>query len=159
MNILRVTLLSAIVSLQFANAQTNKRLKDNEAIQTIMPFETPLPKSDAIAQFKSKMELGKGNNYVATFSNTDESQRTHEHFQQYYKGIKVEYGVIITHSLNGEVYLINGEAYDASQLNLVPTLSNESALNVILNSKPGAEYLWDAAEDAAALNYKNQKVN
>lgn len=154
MNILRLTLLSAILSLQFANAQTNKRLKDNEAIQTMMQFEIPLQKSQAIAQFKSKMELGKGNNYVATFSNTDESQRTHEHFQQYYKGIKVEYGVIITHSLNGEVYLINGEAYDASQLNLVPTLSNESALNVILNSKPGAEYLWDAKEDAAALNYK-----
>jgi Zn-dependent metalloprotease len=154
MNILRLTLLSAIVSLQFATAQTNKRLKDDEAIQTTMQFDTPLPKADAIAQFKSKMELGKGNNYVATFANTDESQRTHEHFQQYYKGIKVEYGVIITHSLNGEVYLINGEAYDASQLNLVPTLSNESALNIILNSKPGAEYLWDAKEDAAALNYK-----
>lgn len=154
MNILRLTLLSAIVSLQFATAQTNKRLKDDEAIQTIMQFDIPLPKADAIAQFKSKMELGKGNNYVATFANTDESQRTHEHFQQYYKGIKVEYGVIITHSLNGEVYLINGEAYDASQLNLVPTLSNKSALNVILNSKPGAEYLWDAKEDAAALNYK-----
>lgn len=154
MSILRLTLLSFIVSLQFVNAQTIKRLKENEAIQNTMIFDTPLQKAEAIAQFKSKMELGKSNNYVATFANTDESQRTHEHFQQYYKGIKVEYGVIITHSLNGEVYLINGEAYDASQLNLVPTLSNENALNVILNSKQGAEFLWDAKEDAAALNYK-----
>jgi len=140
--------------LQVAVGQTNKRLNANEPIQTVVRFENPLPKAQALAQFKAKFKMDKANHYVATYSNTDESGRTHQHLQQFYNGLKVEFGVIITHSLNNEVYLINGELYDATTLNTTPSLSAEAALAQLLETKKGATFLWDSKEDAAAMDYK-----
>ncbi|MEC4003645.1 M4 family metallopeptidase [Flavobacterium sp. SUN052] len=154
---MRITTLSACFSLLFLQpvvGQTNKKINDKEPIQTVVRFEFPLSTSEAIAKFKSKNKLEKATNYAPTYSNTDESGRTHQHLQQFYKGLKVEFGVIITHSQNNEVYMINGEAYNTNGLSIAPTLTNNQALNVILNSKNGATYLWDSKEDAAALNYE-----
>ena len=123
-----------LLFLQIVHGQ-NKSLKDNESIQTVVRFDTPVEKSQAIAQLKSKNKLDKTNSYIPTYSNTDESGRTHEHFQQFYKGLKVEFGVIITHIQDNAVYMINGEVYNASNLDITPTISNTNALNIILNSK------------------------
>jgi Zn-dependent metalloprotease len=157
MNVFKITLVSSILCLQVINGQTNKSLNDKDPIQSTVRFENPLQKTQAIAQFKAKNRLDKATSYAPTFSNIDESGRKHEHFQQFYKGLKVEYGVIITHSLNDEVYLINGEAYNASALDINPTISSEQALNTILDSKKGAQFLWDSKEDAAAMNYEKPK--
>ena len=143
--------------IQISIGQTNKILKDNEPIQTMVSFENPLPKADAIAQFKVKNKLDKSNSYIPTYSNIDETGRKHEHFQQFYKGLKVEFGVIITHSINNEVYLINGEVYNASSLNTTPTITAEQAFNIILNSKNNTQYLWEFPEDALAMNYTKPK--
>ena len=140
--------------IQISIGQTNKKLNDKEPIQTIIQFENPLPKADALSKFKVQNKLDKSNSYIPTYSNTDETGRKHEHFQQFYKGLKVEFGVIITHSINNEVFMINGEVYNASTLNTTPTVSAEQAFNIILNSKSNAQYLWDSPEDALAMNYK-----
>ena len=149
-----ITLCCSLFVLQVAVGQTNKRLNANEPIQTVVRFENPLPKAQALAQFKAKFKMDKANHYVATYSNTDESGRTHQHLQQFYNGLKVEFGVIITHSLNNEVYLINGELYDAATLNTTPSLSAEAALAQLLETKKSATFLWDSKEDAAAMDYK-----
>jgi len=135
MKVITLYLCCSFLFIQSIGAQTNKRLKENEAIQTTLQFDMPLPKAQALNQFKSKNKLDKTNSYVPTYSNTDESGKTHEHFQQFYKGLKVEFGVIITHSTNNEVFMINGEVYNASALNTTPSLTNLQALTVILNSK------------------------
>jgi bacillolysin len=153
---MKSTLLSIcflLFALQISIGQMNKKLNESEPIQTMLQFDTPLPKVDAIAQLKAKSKLDKQNRYVPTYSNVDESGKKHEHFQQYYKGIKVEFGVIITHSLNDEVFLINGEVYNAASVNSNPSITNIEALNKIIESKPGAIYLWDAPQDALAMNY------
>ncbi len=153
---MKSTLLSIcflLFALQISIGQTNKKLNESEPIQTMLQFDTPLSKVDAIAQLKAKSKLDKQNRYVPTYSNVDESGKKHEHFQQYYKGIKVEFGVIITHSLNDEVFLINGEVYNAASVNSNPFITNIEALNKIIESKPGAIYLWDAPQDALAMNY------
>lgn len=148
------TLSLFLFVFQFINSQTNKILKDNEPIQTMVQFENPLPKAEAFAKFKSQNKLDKSNNYIPTYSNTDQTGRKHEHFQQFYKGLKIEFGLIIAHSLNNEVYLINGEVYNASSVCINPAISAEQAFNVILNSKSNTQYLWDSPEDALAMNYK-----
>ncbi len=154
---MKITTLSMCFSLLFLQAvvgQNNKKLNDKEPIQTIIRFDAPLQKPEAMAQFLSKNKLEKTNKYLPVYSNTDESGRTHQRLQQYYKGLKVEFGVIILHSIKEETYMINGEVYNAKDLNLTPTINNTQALNVILTAKSGAQYLWDAPEDAAAMNYQ-----
>ncbi|MFZ4106313.1 M4 family metallopeptidase [Flavobacterium sp.] len=144
----------SLFSFQISIGQSNKSVKDNEPIQTIIEFENPLPKADALAKFKVQNKLDKFNSYVSTYSNLDETGRKHERLQQFYKGIKIEFGVVITHSINNEVYMINGEVYNASTINTIPSLSSEQAFNIILNSKNNTQYLWDSPEDALAMNYK-----
>ncbi len=154
---MKVTLLSICLSILFFQntiAQTNKKLNEKESIQTILKFENPLSKADAFAQLKSRFKLTKVNNYVPTYANRDETDRNHEHFQQYYQGLKVEFGVMITHSQNNQVYMMNGEVYDASNLDITPTISNKQALDFIISSKNNAKYLWENPEDAQALNYE-----
>ena len=154
---MKKTVLSFCLSLfiiQISIGQTNKIIKVNEPIQIMVQYENPLPKADALSKFKLQTKLDKFNSYVATYSNTDETSRKHEHFQQFYKGLKVEFGVIIIHSINNEVYMINGEVYNASTLNIIPNLSAEQAFNEILTSKSNTKYLWDSPDDALALNYK-----
>ena len=153
---MKVMLLSFCCSMLFLQntiAQSNKKLNDKEPIQTILRFDNPLSKIDAFAQFKSINKLDKFNSYVPTYSNRDETGRLHEHFQQFYKGLKVEFGVMITHSQNNQVTMMNGEAYNASRLDLTPTLDNQQALETILISNKDAKYLWENPEDAAAMNY------
>jgi Zn-dependent metalloprotease len=148
-----ISLCFYLFFIQISIGQTNKKLNDKEPIQTILQFENPLPKADALAKFKTQNKLDKSNRYVPTYSNTDETGRKHEHFQQYYKGLKIEFGVIITHSINDEVYLINGEIYNASAVNSTPTLTALDAFNKILDSKPNTKYLWESPQDAIAMNY------
>lgn len=154
---MKVTILYICFSLLFVQSiigQTNKKLNDHEPIQTTVRFDTPIEKESALSQFKTKNKLDRANSYIPTFANTDETGKTHAHLQQFYKGLKVEFGVIITHSQNNEVYMIHGEVYNASSLILTPTLTNIDAFNVILNTKQSATFLWDSKEDAAALNYE-----
>ncbi len=154
---MKKTILLLSLSLfifQISIGQTNKNLRDNESIQTIVEFENPLPKVDAIAKFKLQNKLDKSNSYLPTYSNTDETGRKHEHFQQYYKGLKIEFGIIISHSLNNEVYMINGEVYNASNVNTNASISADQAFNVIINSKPSTQYLWESPDDALVMNYK-----
>lgn len=148
-----ISICITLFAIQISIGQTNKKLNDSEPIQTMLQFDNPLPKADAILHLKAKYKLDKKNNYVPTYSNTDESGRKHEHFQQFYKGLKVEFGVIISHSINNEVYFINGEIYNAEVVNSTPTITPIVALNKIMDNKPGAKYLWDSPEDAIAMNY------
>ena len=153
---MKSTILSicfSIFALQIGIGQTNKKLNESEPIQTMLQFDSPLPKADAITQIKIKNKLNRLNKYIPTYSNTDETGRKHEHFQQYYKGLKIEFGVIITHSINDKVYLINGEIYNASEVNSTPTISALEAFNKILDSKPNTKYLWESLQDAIAMNY------
>jgi len=92
-----ISICITLFAIQISIGQTNKKLNDSEPIQTMLQFDNPLPKADAILHLKAKYKLDKKNYYVPTYSNTDESGRKHEHFQQFYKGLKVEFGVIISH--------------------------------------------------------------
>jgi bacillolysin len=154
---MRISTFSICFSMLFAQVaigQINKPLNDKEPIQMVLRFDRPLDNAMAMDQFKSKNKLDKYNKYFPTYANTDETGRTHQHYQQFYKGIKVEFGVIITHSTKEGVYFINGEAYNAAGLNLQASMTATEGLNVILNAKNGAKYLWESPDDALAMNYQ-----
>ena len=45
--------------IQISIGQTNKKLNDKEPIQTIIQFENPLPKADALSKIKVQNKLDK----------------------------------------------------------------------------------------------------
>src|SRR5690606_30049754 len=51
----------------------------------------------------------------------------HQRMQQYYKGVKVEFGTVILHSKNGTVKSLSSEFYRVNDLDVSPTLTNAQA--------------------------------
>ena len=91
-------------------------------------FEKELVENEAIAEFLSANNLSKDNTYKLIRTTTDRMGNTHSRYQQYYKGIKVEFGTLIIHKKGELVQSINAESYNASGLNLSPKLNSQESL-------------------------------
>ena len=132
----------------------NKIIKADVAYQKTLKLDIPKSKNDAIKQFCSNQKLGKGYTFEPMQENIDLIGTAHQRHQQFYKGIKIEFGVLITHSNNDETFLLNGEIYNAENIDLTPGLTSQQAFQYILNQKPNTSYLWEDAAQAILMDYK-----
>lgn len=66
--------------------------------------------------------------------------------QQYYKGIKVEFGQLNIVSKNGNLKSMNGNVVPINNLDVNPTLSEEQALQFALNHVKAIEYAWQNSD-------------
>jgi Zn-dependent metalloprotease len=119
-----------------------------------MKFTSSLTIVEAKENFINEFGLDESNTFVEYQTNTDKTGGLHQKFQQYYKGVKVEYGTMIVHSKNGIVTSINGELYNPVGLNLTSSLSSESALQKAISQVGAKNYLWNNAEMAKSIQYK-----
>ena len=150
---LKFTQILALLFFMTLNAQ-NKTLRNSLEIQTTLKFDNVVEKSRAIDLFVAQNKLGKGNYFESKKGNTDERGNFHQRNQQFYKGLKIEFGTLITHSnSDGKVYSINGELYNAANLNLQPSITKQQGLTIIQQSKLGASFLWEDKEQADIMNY------
>lgn len=73
-------------------------------------------------------------------ASTDRAGYHHQKFQQFYKGLKVEYGIYTVHARNTVVESISGEYYRVPDLSVKPTLSErdafQKALRVVEETQP-----------------------
>lgn len=118
-----------------------------------MQFTQDVSPAQAQSQFLRKFNLEENNVFQPMTVNQDRSGMKHEKMQQYYNGIKVEFGTLIVHSKNNKVKSINGEVYNGLGVNLSPALSPLEAFNKATTHIAAEEYLWSNASEAAALNY------
>lgn len=136
-------------------AQANAKMSDKTPFQKYLKFEDGgLLKEDAISAFKKQYNLSKGYSFSSFRITMDETEMVHERFQEFYKGVKVEFGVLITHSLNERVMSINGELYNANALNIVPILSKKEAFQKVIINVNAQKYLWEDAAQAQLMDYK-----
>lgn len=136
------------------NAQ-NRTMPKEDTYQFTKNFEKGLTKENALSTFKKENKLDDNFTFVSRVISTDRLGNTHERLSQFYKGIKIVFGEIITHTdENGFVNSINGEFYKVGNLNTTPVLSKEAAFTEALKFKTSTQYLWDEEESATALNYK-----
>ncbi len=76
-------------------------------------------------------------------SETDNIGFTHEKFQQYYNGVKVEYGKYTVNRRDGKVVSLNGESIMLNdEFKTTPTLSEEAALGKALSYIGAQKYMW-----------------
>ena len=150
-------LLYIFIAFLFANtsfSQTNNKLKENVAFQKTLKFNEETDNNLAVDLFKKEFNLGKENSFVQKTATTDNIGITHKRQQQYYKGLKVEFGTLITHSQNEVVKSVNGELYNAAELNLIPTLSKSEGFNIAIEDTQATKFLWENIADADAMYYK-----
>ena len=145
--------LLVFLFLSFVSKAQNA-IKENAPYQKVIHFTNPISKENAIAHFLNKLGLDSFNSFTTSKETSDESGLVHQRHQQFYKGLKVEFGTLITHTKNGNVVSINAELYNASSVNLVPTLSAAEGLNTATNTIHAVKYLWEDDQQAAIVNYK-----
>src|SRR5690606_3679020 len=91
-------------------------------------FDQSIGLEEAKKIFINEFNLDENNSFIEIKQNTSKTLN-HIKYQQFYKGIKVEYGVMIVHLKNGNVTSINGELYNPKSLKISANLSSEAALN------------------------------
>ncbi|MEZ5040985.1 MAG: M4 family metallopeptidase [Saprospiraceae bacterium] len=74
---------------------------------------------------------------------SDQLGFTHEKFQQYYNGVKVDGHSYTVHSRNGMISTLTGTYAEVEVLNTTPQLSPEAALQKALDHVGAQTYVWE----------------
>ncbi|MBL6444978.1 M4 family metallopeptidase [Fulvivirga sp. 29W222] len=85
---------------------------------------------------------------------TDKLGYEHTRFQQFYKGVKVEFGTYIVHSKEGVIHSMNGDYKKVEDINVSPSLSQETALTKAMRHIGASKYLWENRQEAKMINYE-----
>ncbi len=91
----------------------------------------------------SKLKVKSGTDFRKTKSRKDKLGMDHTTYQQYHKGIKVEYGKLKVHAKTGGDSSYNGEFYDVSEVNTSPRLSERAAFERTKRRIQADTYAWE----------------
>ncbi|WP_298507304.1 M4 family metallopeptidase [uncultured Kordia sp.] len=123
------------------------------SVNKTIKFTKEISPEKAQGEFLQKFNLDSNHTFQTTIVNQDRTGMKHERMQQYYNGIKIEFGTLIIHSKNNAVKSINGEVYNGLGVNLSPALSPQEAFEKATAFVGAQEYLWSNPSEAAAMNY------
>lgn len=158
----KITLLSAVSLFAFnANAQdANKNVKqkfmDERGKPSLITFNenSSYKATDAQNAFKEQLQLKDNSSFSKVKSETDKLGVSHDKFQLFYQGIKVEFSTYSLHSKVGKLESMSGEFYQLDNINTRASLSKEQAFARALKQVGAAKYLWENAAEANFNNYK-----
>ena len=81
---------------------------------------------------------------------------THQRYQQYYKGIKIEGGEFLLHGRNDTIDFMNGNFETVEISSVVPKLTEKQALAQALQFVNAEKYLW---EDTIEERHFKERAN
>ncbi|WP_136668197.1 M4 family metallopeptidase [Flavobacterium sp. H122] len=155
-NYIKLFSVFALIAFE-THGQENVKYNSEKEFQRTLRLEKGLSREKAIEEMGKKYGLDKNNQFEVKTETSDFSGFTHQRHQQFYKGLKVEFGTIITHSKNGLVENVNAELYNAKNLDLNPKLSVAKALDYALQYKQAQKYLWEDQEKSKVMDYSKPK--
>ncbi|MDX5584739.1 MAG: M4 family metallopeptidase [Aureibaculum sp.] len=127
---------------------------DAKSYQKTIKLSSSINIEEAKTGFIKEFGLDNNSTFFEYQSNTDKRGGIHQKFQQYYNGIKVEYGTMIVHSKNGMVSSINGELYNPEGINLSSALTPTVAFQKAITHVDAKTYLWSDTERSKMNDYK-----
>ncbi len=119
--------------------------------------EAALNPQDSQALFTKYLQISKADEMRKISSKSDELGFTHDKYQQYHNGIKVEFATYTVHSKNGKVQTMMGQYHNAKNTASKPVLSNSAALSSATDHVGAKSYAWEDAAMAKSLAYKKPK--
>ncbi|MFC2152330.1 M4 family metallopeptidase [Bacteroidota bacterium] len=126
--------------------QVEKQTLDRNGYPTFVKFDTKVKavsNTETKAVLSSLFNMTKNDEYKTIRSEKDQIGYTHERFQQYYKGIKVEHGVYIVHSREGVIESLSGEYKLIKEINISPSISAEEAIEKAKAFVNAEKYMWE----------------
>jgi bacillolysin len=150
------TLALGIVALpHLASAQEGERLQKKEVAADGQPAliefrASARPRAaDGALVLRQQLGLGQNEQLRPARLDTDQLGFTHQKFEQYYQGVKVEHATYTVHARQGAIESLSGDYEKIGQLSTTPGLSASAALSRALAAVGAQKYMWqDAAEEA-----------
>ncbi len=98
---------------------------------SVEPIKFFKPQSVSLSAFFSS-EIRKGNLRLLKIQKDPVASMEHHRYQQFYKGLEVFGGQIIEHHRNGNITGINGEYYQIYDINTVPVITKDEAVEFFI---------------------------
>ncbi|MRX40803.1 T9SS type A sorting domain-containing protein [Flavobacterium sp. LC2016-23] len=161
--IVTTTVAAFAFSLSAFAQETDKRISQKSLSENGEPSlitfsdKSTYKGSDYDKVFKEQLALKDNQSFSKIKSESDREGFTHEKFQLYEQGIKVEFANYTLHSKNGKLQSMNGEFYKIVNAKVKPALSAQEAFNRAVALTGAKTYLWDSPQDAAAMDYAKPK--
>ncbi|MGD9977862.1 MAG: M4 family metallopeptidase [Bacteroidales bacterium] len=146
----KILIFIAIVLLHFtlfAQLAVKEKYMGNDSIPRLIVFEENNLKSAVSSVFKEHLNLTQDDDLVYKSEFTDDLGETHQIYQQFYKGIKVESGIYKMHTKNGMIKAISGNFVKSDIISTVPTLPEKDALELAIKEIGAKTYIWDQIKD------------
>ncbi|MCF6240502.1 MAG: M4 family metallopeptidase [Bacteroidales bacterium] len=106
--------------------------------------------TDAQTVLKTYVFVQSGDEAKKVSSSQDKLGFTHEKYQQYYKGIKVEHGLYSVNKRGSVIESMNGEyVFVKDNFRTSPVLSEDAALQKALQFIGAQKYMWQDAQNEA----------
>lgn len=122
--------------------------------QKFLRINSEISPEKALQDFSKEFKLSKGVNFQKITSNTDRMGYVHDKYQQFFKGLKVEFGIAIVHSKDGKAKLVNGELYAIENQTIQPILNSEQGLTKAMQHINAQSYLWENEVQSKLMEYK-----
>lgn len=113
--------------------------------------------AEAPKALREQLLLSPDEQMVRTKVETDALGFTHEKYQQYYRGVKVEHATYSAHAKAGVIESLSGHVSHVGQLGISPKIPASTALERALAFVGAKEYMWQIPQEEAGL--KQQRNN
>ncbi|MDI1305884.1 MAG: M4 family metallopeptidase [bacterium] len=151
-----VSLLALETNAQDASKNVKQKFNDERGKPSLIVFneKSTYKNTDSQKAFKEQLELKDNSNFTKTKTETDKLGFSHEKFQLFHQGVKVEFSTYTLHSKSGKLESMSGEFYQLDNVNTRPVLSKEQAFSSALRQIGASKYLWETPAEAKINEYQ-----
>ena len=151
-----VSIFAFEANAQDANKNVKQKFTDERGKPSLITFneKSTYKSTDSQTAFVELLGLKNNSSFSKTTSETDKLGISHEKFQLFHQGVKVEFSTYTLHSKSGKLESMSGEFYQLDNVNTRPSISKEQAFNRALQQIGASKYLWDSPAEAKINNYQ-----
>ena len=126
---------------------------ENKQLPTSIRFEeNQQPTVDLFFnEFNNHFSLGSDYEFLSVQVFIDKLGQIHHRYNQYYKGIQIIGAQYILHEKNGLIHYANGHLINNLNIEVIPVLSGEEALNAAMDFIGADAYMWENEENEAFI--------
>lgn len=151
-----VSIFAFEANAQDANKNVKQKFMDERGKPSLITFneKSTYKSTDSQKAFLEQLGLKNNSSFSKTKSETDKLGISHEKFQLFHQGVKVEFSTYTLHSKSRKLESMSGEFYQLENVNTRPSLSKEQAFSRAVQQIGASKYLWDSPAEAKMNDYQ-----
>ena len=154
--LITVSLVALDSNAQDASTNVKQKFNDERGKPSLIVFneKSTYKNTDSQKAFREQLELKDNSSFTKTKTETDKLGFSHEKFQLFHQGVKVEFSTYTLHSKSGKLESMSGEFYQLENVNTRPVLTKEQALASAMKQIGASQYLWETPAEAKINEYE-----